>query len=116
MLRIDCDAPMTTGQTTEQIKTFDPPQSSTQKPVLERSTTNSSSTNYATTVSTTNVKHQSLTTTTDTTTGKSLVTSGLSHVMLKLKIHMHEILNTNFRLEFPKLNKWIVSLKGTNLL
>jgi hypothetical protein len=25
--------------------------------------------------------------------------------MLKLKIHKHEILNNNFRLEFPKLNK-----------
>jgi hypothetical protein len=25
--------------------------------------------------------------------------------MLKLKIHRHEILNNNFRLEFPKLNK-----------
>jgi hypothetical protein len=25
--------------------------------------------------------------------------------MLKLKIHIHEILNNNFRLEFPKLNK-----------
>jgi hypothetical protein len=35
--------------------------------------------------------------------------------MLKLKIHIHEILNNNFRLEFPKLNKWIVNLKGTNL-
>jgi hypothetical protein len=28
----------------------------------------------------------------------------LSHDMLKLKIHIHEILNNNFRLEFPKLN------------
>jgi hypothetical protein len=36
--------------------------------------------------------------------------------MLKLKIHIHEILNNNFRLEFPKLNKWIVNLKGRNLL
>jgi hypothetical protein len=36
--------------------------------------------------------------------------------MLKLRIHIHEILNNNFRLEFPKLNKWIVNLKGTNLL
>jgi hypothetical protein len=35
--------------------------------------------------------------------------------MLNLKIHMHEILNNNFRLEFPKLNKWIVNLKGSNL-
>jgi hypothetical protein len=25
--------------------------------------------------------------------------------MLKLKIHIHEILKDNFRLEFPKLNK-----------
>jgi hypothetical protein len=25
--------------------------------------------------------------------------------MLKLNIHIHEILNNNFRLEFPKLNK-----------
>jgi hypothetical protein len=25
--------------------------------------------------------------------------------MLKLKIHIHQILNNNFRLEFPKLNK-----------
>jgi hypothetical protein len=25
--------------------------------------------------------------------------------MLKLKIDIHEILNNNFRLEFPKLNK-----------
>jgi hypothetical protein len=25
--------------------------------------------------------------------------------MLKLKIHIHEILNNNFRLELPKLNK-----------
>jgi hypothetical protein len=25
--------------------------------------------------------------------------------MLKLKIRIHEILNNNFRLEFPKLNK-----------
>jgi hypothetical protein len=25
--------------------------------------------------------------------------------MLKLKIHIHEILNNDFRLEFPKLNK-----------
>jgi hypothetical protein len=56
----------------------------------------------------------SLVWTTDTTTGKSLVTSELSHDMLKLKIHIHEILNNNFRLEFPKLNKWIVKLKGTN--
>jgi hypothetical protein len=37
--------------------------------------------------------------------GASLVTSALSHDMLKLKIHIHEILNNNFRLEFPKLNK-----------
>ena len=36
--------------------------------------------------------------------------------MLKLKIHIHEILNNNFRLEFPKRNKWIVNLKRTNLL
>jgi hypothetical protein len=25
--------------------------------------------------------------------------------MLKLKIHIHEILNNNFRLQFPNLNK-----------
>jgi hypothetical protein len=36
--------------------------------------------------------------------------------MLKLKIHIHEILNNNFRLELPKFNKWIVNLKGTNLV
>jgi hypothetical protein len=44
-------------------------------------------------------------TTTVTMTGKSLVTSELSHDMLKLKIHIHEILNNIFRFEFPKLNK-----------
>ena len=114
---------MTTEETTEKIETSDAPQSSLQTPVSEKSTTNSSSidttttvttekstTNSSnidttTTVTTTNVKHQSITTTTDTTTGKSLVTSELSHDMLKLKIHIHEILNNNFRLEFPKLNK-----------
>ena len=36
--------------------------------------------------------------------------------MIKLKIHIHEIFKDNFRLEFPKLNKWILNLKGTNLL
>jgi hypothetical protein len=94
---------MTTEQTTANITTSDAPQSSPQTPVSEKSTTNSSNINTTTTVTTTNVKHQSITTTTDTTTGKSLVT--LSHDMLKLKIHIHEILNNNFRLEFPKLNK-----------
>ena len=94
---------MTTEQTTENITTSDAPQSSPQTPVSEKSTTNSSNIDTTTTVTTTNVKHQSITTTTDTTTGKSLVT--LSHDMLKLKIHIHEILNNNFRLEFPKLNK-----------
>jgi hypothetical protein len=96
---------MTTEQTTQQIKTSDAPQSSPQTPVSEKSTTNSSYIDTTTTVTTTNVKHQSITTTTDTTTGKSLVTSALSHDMLKLKIHIHEILNNNFRLKFPKLNK-----------
>jgi hypothetical protein len=96
---------MTTEQTTQKIKTSDAPQSSPQTPVSEKSTTNSSYIDTTTTVTTTNVKHQSITTTTDTTTGKSLVTSALSHDMLKLKIHIHEILNNNFRLKFPKLNK-----------
>jgi hypothetical protein len=96
---------MTTEQTTEKIETSDAPQSSPQTPVSEKSTTSSSNIDYTTTVTTTNVKHQSIATTTDTTTGKSLVTSELSHDMLKLKIHIHEILNNNFRLEFPKLNK-----------
>jgi hypothetical protein len=94
---------MTTEQTTENITTSDAPQSSPQTPVSEKSTTNSSNIDTTTTVTTTNVKHQSITTTTATTTGKCLVT--LSHDMLKLKIHIHEILNNNFRLEFPKLNK-----------
>jgi hypothetical protein len=67
-----------------------------------------------TTVTTTNVKHQSITTTTDRTTGKSQVTGELSHDMLKLKIHIHEILNNNFRLEFPKHNKWIVTVVVRN--
>jgi hypothetical protein len=80
---------MTTEQTTEQI-TSDAPQSSPQTPVSEKSTTISSNIDSTTTV---------------TTTGKSLVISALSHDMLKLKIHIHEILNNNFRLEFPKLNK-----------
>jgi hypothetical protein len=114
---------MTTEQTTKMITTSDAPQSSPQMPVseksttissnidttttvtTEKSTTNSSNIDSTTTVTTTNVKHQSITTTTDTTTGKILATSALSHDMLKLKIHMHEILNNNFRLEFPKLNK-----------
>jgi hypothetical protein len=96
---------MTTEQTTEKIKTSDAPQSSSQTPVSEKSTTNSSNINSTTTVTMTNVEHQSITTTTYTTTGKSLVTSALSHDMLQLKIHIHEILNNNFRLEFPKLNK-----------
>ena len=113
---------MTTEQTTEKITTSDAPQSSPQTPVsensttsssnidttttvtTEKSTTSSSNIDSTTTVTTTNVKHQSITTTTDTTTGKSLVTSPLSHDMLKLKIHIHEILNNNFRLELPKLN------------
>ena len=93
---------MTTEQTTEKIETSDAPQSSPQTPVSEKSTTISSSIDTTTTVTTTNVKHQSIATTTDTATGKSLVTSELSHDMLKLKIHIHEILNNNFRLEFPK--------------
>jgi hypothetical protein len=96
---------MTTEQTTEKIKTSDAPQSSSQTPVSKKSTTNSSNINSTTTVTTTNVEHQSITTTTYTTTGKSLVTSALSHDMLQLKIHIHEILNNNFRLEFPKINK-----------
>ena len=81
---------MTTKQTTEKIKTSDAPQSSPQTPDSEKSTTISSNIDSTTTV---------------TTTGKSLVISALSHDMLKLKIHIHEILNNNFRLEFPKLNK-----------
>jgi len=81
---------MTTEQTTEKIKTSDAPQSSPQTPVSEKSTTNNSNIDSTTTV---------------TTTGKSLVTSAISHDMLKLKIHIHEIWNNNFRLEFPKLNK-----------
>jgi hypothetical protein len=93
---------MTTEQTTEKIETSDAPQSSPQTPVSEKSTTISSSIDSTTTVTTTNVTHQSITTTTNTTAGKSLVTSELSHDMLKLKIHIHEILNNNFRLEFPK--------------
>jgi hypothetical protein len=80
---------MTTEQKTEKI-TSDAPQSSPQTPVSEKSTTISSSIDSTTTV---------------TTRGKSLVTSALSHDMLKLKIRIHEILNNNFRLEFPKLNK-----------
>ena len=81
---------MTTEQTTEKIKTSDSVQSSPQSPVSEKSTTNSSNIDSTTTV---------------TTTGKSLVTSAINHDMLKLKIHIHEIWNNNFRLEFPKLNK-----------
>ena len=114
---------MTTEQTTEKITTSDAPQSSPQKPVseksttsssnidttttvtTEKSTTNSSNIDTTTNVTTTNVKHQSIATSTDRTTGKSLVTSAISHDMLKLKIHIHEILKDNFRLEFPKLNK-----------
>jgi hypothetical protein len=72
VLQIDCDAPMTTEQTTERITTYD-------------ALINSSNIDTTTTVTTTNVKHQSITTTTDTTTGKSLVTSALIHDMLKLK-------------------------------
>ena len=122
VLRIDCDAPMTTKQTTKKITTSDAPQSSPQTPVseklttissnidttttvtTEKSTTISSNIDTTTNVTTTNVKHQTITTTTDT-AGKSLVTNALSHDMLKLKIHIHQILNNNFRLEFPKLNK-----------
>jgi hypothetical protein len=81
---------MTTEQTTEKIKTTDAPQISSQTPISEKSTTNSSNIDSTTTV---------------TTAGKSLVTGALSHDMLKLKIHIHEILNNNFRFEFPKLNK-----------
>ena len=82
---------MTTEQTIENIKTSDAPQSSLQTTVSEKSTTNSSNIDSTTTV---------------TTAGKSLVTSALSHDMLKLKLkHIHEILNNNFRFEFPKLNK-----------
>ena len=83
---------MTTEQTTEKIETSDAPQSSPQTPLSEKSTTISSSIDSTTTVTTTNVKHQSITTTTDTTTGTSLVISALSHDMLELKIHIHEIL------------------------
>ena len=96
---------MTIEQTSEKIKTSDAPQSSSQTSVSEKSTTNSSNIDTTTTVTTTNVKHQSITTTTDTTTGKRIATSALSHDMLKLKIHIHEILNNNFRFEFPKLIK-----------
>ena len=96
---------MTTERTTEKIETSDAPQSSPKTPVSEKSTTISSSIDSTTTVTTTNVTHQSIATTTDTTTCNSLVTSELSHDMLKLKIRIHEILNNNFRLEFPKLNK-----------
>jgi hypothetical protein len=95
---------MTTEQTTEKIETSDAPQSSPQTPVSENSITISSNIDSTSTVTTTNVEHQSITTTTDTTAGKSLVTSALSHDMLKLKIHIYAILNNNFRLEFPKLN------------
>ena len=105
ILRIVCDAPMTTEQTTEKIETSDAPQSSPQTPVSENSITISSNIDSTSTVTTTNVEHQSITTTTDTTAGKSLVTSALSHDMLMLKIHIHAILNNNFRLEYPKLNK-----------
>ena len=76
---------MTTEQTTEKIETSDAPQSSPQTPVSEKSTTISSSIDSTTTVTTTNVTHQSITTTTNTTAGKSLVTSELSHDMLKLR-------------------------------
>ena len=79
VLRMVCDTPMTSEQTTERITTSDAP-------------INSSNIDTTTTVTTTNGKHQSITTTTDTTTGKSLVTGELSHDMLKLKIHIHEIL------------------------
>jgi hypothetical protein len=81
---------MATKQTTEKIKTSDAPQSSPQTLVSEKSTTNSSNIDTTTNVIT---------------TGKRLVTSAIIHDMLKLKIHIHEILNNNFRLEFPKLNK-----------
>ena len=123
---------MTTEQTTKTITTSDAPEKSTTSSsninttttvttktsttnssnidttttvTTEKSPTNSSNIDSTTTVTTTNVKHQWITTTTDTTTGKSLITSELSHDMLKLKIHIHEILNNNFRLEFPKINK-----------
>ena len=108
VLRIDCNAPMTTEhtteapmiteqttetpmtaeQTTEEIKTSDPPQSSPQTPVSENSITNISNIDSTTTATTTNVKDQSITTTTDTTTGNIIATSALSHGMLKLKLHM----------------------------
>ena len=53
VLRIVCDAPMTTEQTTEKIETSDAPQSSPQTPVSEKSTTISSSIDSRTTVTTT---------------------------------------------------------------
>ena len=81
---------MTTEQKTEKIKTSDAPQSSSQTPVSEKSTTTSSNIDS---------------TTTATTAGKNLLTTELSHDMLKLNIHIHEILNNLFRFEFPKLNK-----------
>ena len=99
---------MTREQTTEKIETSDSPLSSPHTPVSEKSNTISSSIDSTITVttekSTTNSSNIDSTTTV-TTTGKSLVISQLSHDMLQLKIHIHEILNNNFRLEFPNLNK-----------
>ena len=92
----------TTSVTTEKSTTNSSYIDSTTTVTTEKSTTNSSYIDSTTIVTTTNVKHQSITTTTDTTRGKGLVTSALSHDMLQLKIHIHEILNNNFRLEFPK--------------
>jgi hypothetical protein len=57
VLRIDCDAPMTTKQTTEKIKTSDAPQSSPQTLVSKKSTTHSSNIDSTTTVTT--EKHES---------------------------------------------------------
>ena len=106
----------TTTVATEKSTTNSSNIDTTTNVTTEKSTTNSSNIDTTTTVTTTNVKHQSITTTTDTTTGKSLVITALSHDMLKLKIPIHEILINNFRLEFPKLNKCIVNIKGANLL
>jgi hypothetical protein len=52
VLRIVCDAPMTTEQKTEKIKTSDAPQSSPQTAVSEKSTTHSSNIDTTTTVTT----------------------------------------------------------------
>ena len=98
----------TTSVTTEKSTTNSSNIDTTTTVTTEKSTTNSSNIDTTTTVitekSTTNSSTID-TTTTVTTTGKGLVTGVLSHDMLKLKIHIHEILNNNFRLKFPKLNK-----------